>query len=411
MRKQSLLACTLIIWMTACTPTKKATSDTSIIDIAGNLEQLTVLKTSDFGKNIRYVALETTDESLVDGNPIIKVLKNHIITTTRNQCYVFDKATGKFITQVGRVSEDPEGYSSAQCWADETEDILYFQRRPGQLIKYDLNGNFVGKMELKSSNSIPSYMIFTDSSIIGYYNDVFKNINTVLAFFDKEGNLRDSISGLLTPYTESIGELNDISVLKNLNSYGLMGEAALMVLNYKNGNSQISVAGAISLWENKGEIRFKESFIDTLYTVKDNKLKPFLTFDTGSWFWPENDRGNKEDSNKRILVSYAAESDQLVFFQCIKGLFDNTVLYNGLYDKKTGETKLSKNAETIPDDLTNFMPFQLRSVSNRGEFTGLLEAPNIIEWLEEHPETKKEGKLAFLKDITEDANPVVVIVE
>ena len=46
-----------------------------------------------------------------------------------------------------------------------------------------------------------------------------------------------------------------------------------------------------------------------------------------------------------------------------------------------------------------------------GEFAGALNVWDIQEWLEEHPGIKLEGTLAPLKDLGDDANPVVVIVE
>ena len=49
--------------------------------------------------------------------------------------------------------------------------------------------------------------------------------------------------------------------------------------------------------------------------------------------------------------------------------------------------------------------------SQQGEYASVLEIGDIQEWLDEHPETVKEGKLNFLKKINEDSNPVCVIVE
>ena len=43
------------------------------------LQNLTRLKVSDFGQTIRYIPLDTPDEGLVGRNPVIKVLKNHIV--------------------------------------------------------------------------------------------------------------------------------------------------------------------------------------------------------------------------------------------------------------------------------------------------------------------------------------------
>jgi hypothetical protein len=57
------------------------------------------------------------------------------------------------------------------------------------------------------------------------------------------------------------------------------------------------------------------------------------------------------------------------------------------------------------------MPFHPEDFTPKGEFAGALTIEQIQIWLEEHPDVKLEGALAPLKDLADDANPVVVIVE
>ena len=54
----------LLLLLGSCTPQNKA-NDPNAIDIAVSLEHLTELKTSQLGKQIRYIPLETTDSSLI----------------------------------------------------------------------------------------------------------------------------------------------------------------------------------------------------------------------------------------------------------------------------------------------------------------------------------------------------------
>ena len=87
------------------------------------------------------------------------------------------------------------------------------------------------------------------------------------------------------------------------------------------------------------------------------------------------------------------------------------VLYNGLYHKKTGKTKLSKYSDDIEDDLTRFIPFNPLGISTSGEFVSLVEVWKVMEWLEKHPEAANNEKLSFLKGLGEDDNPVVILIE
>jgi hypothetical protein len=90
---------------------------------------------------------------------------------------------------------------------------------------------------------------------------------------------------------------------------------------------------------------------------------------------------------------------------------NNSTLYHGLYRKKTGETKLSKFSDTIEDDLSHFIPFNPLGISSSGEFVSLVEAWEALEWLEKHPEAKNNEKLSFLKDLDEEMNPIVILID
>jgi hypothetical protein len=325
---------------------------------------------------------------------------------------LFDKKDGSFITMIGHRGQDPEAYSNAFSWVDEKEEYLYFVRRPNRLIKYDMKGNFSGKTEFPSPPGLASYYLLTDSDIIGYYNGLNNSNNFVLARFGKNGILHDTIPSLLTQTEYSLNDILNISVTKETDTYGNWAKTGAVIFDYKNNKRQILAPDAATLWESNGHIRFKEIFIDTIYTVTNQQLIPSIIFNTGKWHWPEEKRININNTNERIFIADVSENNAFIFFQCIRGLYSNEpVLYNGLYNKKTGETKLSKGSDVIQDDLTGFIPFKPLAISTSGEFVSLIEADDILEWMEKHPGIKNNDKLPFLNELTEDMNPVIVVVE
>ena len=411
MGSKLIFTCILISLLVSCTNQDKGSESSNRIDIEGSLENTTKLNLSDFGKTIRYIPLETTDRCLVGNNPIVKVLKNHIVIEANNGCLLFDKKDGRFISTIGHIGQDPEAYSSAFSWADESENFLYFTRQPNQLMKYDMNGEFSGKIEL-SNPGLAAYYLLTDSEIVGYYNELGYSHNFCLALFDKEGGLQDTIPSLRHKLEESMNDVMNVSVIKGHDIYGIWTKTGAIIIDYKNDKRLIVAADAATLWKYNETIRFKETFVDTIYTVAGRELIPDIVFNTGKWHWPENERTSKSRTSERIFVSSVSESDTFIFFQCIKGLYsDEFILYNGLYNKKTGETKLGKNSDAIQDDLTNFMPFKPLAMSTSGEFVSLIEAGDIMDWIEEHPEAKNNDKLSFLKELNEDMNPVILLVE
>ena len=112
MRKGWLYATGLVCLMAACTGTPQSSADgLCSIDVAGAMEKPAELKLSELGSDVRYVLLETTDSCLIGGNPNILLLDKQIEKKKKKNCFLFDKETGKFLTKVGHVGEDPEAYS------------------------------------------------------------------------------------------------------------------------------------------------------------------------------------------------------------------------------------------------------------------------------------------------------------
>ena len=411
MRHKNLFTFALLL-IVSCTSHKKDSSGSNVIDVVGGLQNITMLKTSDFGKTIRYIPLETTDDCLIGNNPIVKVLKNHIIVEVNRRCLLFDKKNGNFISEIGHIGQDPEAYSSSFSWTDEKEEFLYFTSAPDKLLKYDMQGNFAGKIEIPSPPGPAAYYLVTNSEIIGYYNGINSSGNYTLAFLDKTGTFTDTIPSLLTKPEETTADIINISVTKGNTVYGNWTKTGAIIINYKNDKKQIIAADATTLWNYNGNYRFKENFVDTIYTISGRELIPSITFKTGKWQWPENERLSKNNNSERVFISDVSENNTFVFFQCIKGLYtDDPILYNGLYNKKTGETQLGKNSDSVHDDLTGFIPFKPYSISTSGEFVSFVEAIDIIEWIEKHPEFKNNAKLTFLQNFNDDMNPVIVLVE
>ena len=104
------------------------------------------------------------------------------------------------------------------------------------------------------------------------------------------------------------------------------------------------------------------------------------------------------------------ETDHTVFFQCIRGLYtDDPETFNGIYDRKANTTRMYAEKEGIKDDLTGFMAFRPKACSAQGEYGMIIDAGEVMTWLEENPEAAENEKLSALKELTDDSNPVVII--
>jgi hypothetical protein len=165
------------------------------------------------------------------------------------------------------------------------------------------------------------------------------------------------------------------------------------------------------VWKNSGNIRFKEDFSDTLHTLSGGALLPSLIFHTGKYHWPVEEKTAKGHAADRLFIADVSETDDLLFFQCIKGMnTDDPILYNALYNKKTGATQLGKHGDGIEDDLTHFLPLTPFGIGASGEFVFLLEAADVADWINNHPESLLNEHLSPLVGLGEEGNPVVVVV-
>jgi hypothetical protein len=398
------------------------TENFEIIDIESGLQNLSRLKISDFGKTIRYIPLETTDVSLIGRSPVVKVLRNHVIVEYKISnsssdpgiCLLFNKDDGRFIAKIGHAGQDPEAYTNSFSWTDEKEEFLYFERMPNQLIKYDMKGNFCGKVEF-SFSGLASYYLINDFEIIGYFDGLSTASNQfVLAFFERDGLLKDTILSLF-PKTLITDELLNISIMRGNTSYiryGNWTRAGAISIEYKNNTRQIIASNAARIWKNNEKVSFKQDFVDTIFSVTDGMIIPTIAFHTGKFHWPVQEKTSNRNNNERIFIADISENNNFIFFQCVTGMYSSEpVLYNGLYNKKTRETKLSKNSNVIEDDLTNLMPFKPLGISTSGEFVSLVEVWEVMDWLEKNPEAKNNERLSFLNELDEDMNPIVILIE
>ena len=72
---------------------------------------------------------------------------------------------------------------------------------------------------------------------------------------------------------------------------------------------------------------------------------------------------------------------------------------------------MAPEKEGIVDDITGGLPFRIQCVSSSdGAFVGVLDANEVVEWLEAHTEGEDNPRLAPLLKVKEEDNPVVVIV-
>ena len=409
MKKQIMLG-GLLLLLGSCTPQKKA-NDPNAIDIAVSLEHLTELKTSQLGKQIRYIPLETTDSSLIGNSYSIKLSKDHIFVSTNGRCLSFNKQTGKYLGSIGHKGEDPQGYSNANCFIHPHTNNLYFYRQPDKLVKYDTKGNYLGQVHLPQKISPSLYFTFSDSLILAHYGEgIGQPQASALLYFNEQGEVKDSLPEFANPGDPmGMDQISSINVFKQLPGNANIG--GLIYINYQDGTMTVLPIDQPSLWLSNGSIRFRKAFNDTIYDIKGHEATVHTTFHTGQWHFPAEKNGTKRGYRQLHRYNRYSGNSQTSLLYISTGLYDKRKPFYGIYDKEKHITYMNDANVGLTDDLTHFMPFYPITCTEEGEYAALLEIGKIDEWMDKNPGIVQEGKLSFLQEINEESNPVCVIVE
>lgn len=407
-----------ILCVTACD--QSAIKESQVIDVASAMSSLSELKASDYFSNVRYIPLETTDESIIGRGARIQLFGDKIVvTTSQKQCLLFDKETGRFLKAAGHVGNDPQGYQDVFCWIHEPTLTLRFTGWHNNWISFDKDGEYARNISVpvKVNNMSAIFDYLDEDTYVSYASGNPDNKQDSLYIF-KENEVLAGIA-VTDPDVQSfdVNDINDISVWKGekaVEMFGPMAYKMVLFVHFKAADrASVSLPGITRFWHSKEKTFFKEVYNDTIYQIKDQSLHPFHVFDLGEYHWPYADRyDTKRDA---ILITEIMDSEDFMFFRFIRWLYDNEkrTLYNAIFSKETGKVTVNKLEEGLTDDWAGFLSFQPQFVSPQGEFAGLLHASEITGWLEDHPD--KAGnlpdKFRQLKNLDEEDNPVVFILK
>lgn len=410
-----LFNCLVALIFTACNNESASNKNIPVIDIASAMERLETLKVTDIADKISYIPLETNDTSLIGNHPDITVYNDKILITSKNQpIKMFDKNTGKFIRNIGHIGDDPSGYSDTDgwgnilFWVDQQTGVVYIQGWQNDLVRYNQQGTFLGKTQLPYSTNYLSccYLLITNNIVISN-NKAISNSNpfSIMSFEGESGMFIDSVTTSATPLPSDF--------VYGSYFYGdYIGNGGHVMTSFTDDEAISIVPISPSLWVSNNKVRFKENFVDTVFTVDGNKLSPYLIINLGKYSWPYKERFMKERGKDRISIDYMFESNKSIYFHFKTDMYKKEKKsYCGIFDKSKNSTRIMDNDKGLKDDITDFMPVQIRKVTSSGEYIGLIQASEVVEWMDTHADKNINPQLEILKKMKEEDNPIVVIME
>ena len=390
----------------------------SVIDLEATAREPKPFTQSDLPGTVSFIPLETTDSSLIGMGANIQVSANRILVSSTNQpLLVFDKKTGRYLNQIGQKGEGPEGYANDGFgnlfyWLDQQQEVVYLLGINGHsLLRYDLSGRFLGKTTLpegtpESPNLYSSYLFISNDTIIAHNKYISEDsIPSLICFSGTNGTVYWTVPAQ-TPLLPSFSEIEE--------SYYLYGGflpygGNLSTFNFRDRKTYSFSTEAPTVWQNEGQTYFKEAFRDTIFRIQpDGTLTFHQELHLGARSWPFDRRTDADMPADWITIDYILESPRLLYIHWHTGFYqpaDRRKSFCTLYDKQTGTLRTNKG-EQINDEAQNLPPIAFQKKSTRGEWVGLLNAPDIVEWKAKHPQAQYPESLS---NIGEEDNPVVVL--
>ena len=217
------------------------------INVDSTHEQID-LKLSDLADSFRIVRLETSDKALINANSYY-VSKKYIIAFSEDGIYKFS-FDGKFLKKIiswGRGPDEISGFLFSDFY-NEKNDLLYLDdtNLKSKLLVYDLNSDkFIAPIKKAIEGIWGSFAIFNDSLIIGKSQSYIAN-PYALFFQTFDGKF---VSGIPNFKKRLLGE-NPKETYQT---------------------SYINIG--------RSDYRVSFELDDTLYTLKNNQLIPYISLD------------------------------------------------------------------------------------------------------------------------------------
>lgn len=243
----SAIACYLLMTCSCNNTAEELTVEKFYSIDVDKTENFVDLKLTDFADSLRFVALETTKQSLLS-NPYFYVSDEFILALSQGEYYKFS-SEGKFIKKIINKGRGPQEISIITFpYFDEGKNLLYLNdsQHKYSLLVYDLaSDNFQKSIPKGIPDFMSAFGLLDDSLIISSYYKPMKD-----------------------------GSMPDALIIQNLK-----GNILSKIPNYKkmlygvNRNEGFQQA---SLYNFSNDYFIKFSKDDTIFVFKNNMLIPYI---------------------------------------------------------------------------------------------------------------------------------------
>jgi len=342
------------------------------------------IRLSDFAGDFEFVRLETTTEGLVSGGSAFYIDQDYILFEKfRGAIYQFAR-DGKFIRKLVGTGKGPFEFSDGEWTVDETNQILYLTDRAKKnyFLSFDLkSGKYIGNVPKAIPSTTTSIYALEDNVLLANtYMAAEPQKELAAAYWqDGKGKMINSIPG----------QPNEV-----------------MFFSY------------LTYAKHEDAFRIKMLGNDTVYSIQNQEMLPYLSFDFGH----ENPPNRYHMGFTTIRVVKEVESWVMLDVDIISEILKN---------KEGQVVSLSSKVQYYMLDKENPKAYHRGSIfidpvhhqdkhhwifyNPNGIFVKPYEAVDLLELAEEafaNPDFKDPYKSKLktaIKDLSEDDNPILLI--
>lgn len=418
MKKYTLsISLLTILLLSACGESNTAhQGEIPIIDVETAFQHPQELLLTDFGEKITYVPLETLDESLVKlGSSSHMVVTNEYIFVgeTGAPLLCFDRSTGKFLHNIGRVGQGPGEYSgSIDMEVDAEAKRIYFRVSPTQYHTYDFEGKFLNTITIPEDNFMMGGHHFSDNKAYAYCNLMQENTTCqAYAYQLPEGNCIDSLM-----LSEKVSKKQKaVMPLSGREAFG----GRLFMWEYEDGTWSAGNRVNNTYQSMDGKLYHKEIFCDTLFQMKGlHREKPIAAFQLGNFGGYKRYETSNNMEGKYVLPRVLYNGKQ-IYFTLVTGLYDIQGLIRkiksggvqpgcGIYNLHTGEVKIQKDEINFKHPDKGMPQTCIYTLSTDGYWIAVYQAEQLVEARKNIPTDQQPE---WMKNLKEDDNPVIMIIK
>jgi 6-bladed beta-propeller len=383
MKKLNELACTALLALVSCLPTFAQ----KIIPFAKGVEIKKEIKISEVASGLKYIPLETTDESLLDKDILdITFAGGYLFVCDYKKVLQFTPE-GKFIRKIGKVGQGPGEYNQsilAIAYDEAQKQLFLSDMRQGKVLVYSFEGKFLQEIKTHQGEITP--------------------------YIDASGNLYT----LSTEYLHSKDRTGKDLLVYNKKGKLLYG----FPFRFETGVCYPRLVFSPALvYSYKGEVYYKNPLETIIFRLDGKKLMPVWQLDLSQYGKLTVEEEQLKLDSKNKVGSVVSTDKKFYFFALME-----TDKYIGAYYSQEDERRFSwydKQAGTVcrvrsskvdwdgfTDDMEGGLPFCPRQFC-KNQMIGYLKPADLLE--KAKPATAKGSLKWALADMQEDDNQVVCV--